>query len=434
MKNVKWFLAVLVISVLASCGGGDRGELTGVQGRGAWFHPQPYGTVYVPSGSIHIGSNEQDIPMAQIAPNKQITITAFYMDETEITNNEYRQFVYWVVDSITRTKLAEANPDKYYLPLDPDDPDAEALGRFLNWDEKIDPDDVKENEDIRAMYYNASETYYRTRQIDVRKLIYVYDYIDQKRAAEVKRQNWKITDRSQFKVQKQEEVYPDTLAFIRDFTYAYNEPMTQVYFWHPKYDDYPVVGVNWKQANAFADWRTKYLNGYYSDVMEQTVTSFRLPTEYEWEYAARGGRDQTMYPWGGPYIRNAKGCALANFKPGRGEYSSDGGVYPIRVASYFPNDFGLYDMAGNLAEWTSTAYDESNHQFSHDLNPDYQYDAKEEDPDTWKRKTIRGGSWKDIAYYVQNGTRAFEFQDTSNSYVGFRCVMSYIGRSNRDKN
>lgn len=431
MKNVKWFLSALVITVLTSCGGGDRGELTGVQGRPTWFHPQPYGTIYVPSGSIHIGSNEQDVPMAQIAPNKQITITAFYMDETEITNNEYRQFVNWVIDSLYRAKLAEQDPDKYFLPIE--EGDDEELGRGLNWSEKIDEEDVKANDDIKSFFYNQAETYYRVKQIDVRKLIYNYEYYDQRAAAQVKRQNWKTTDRSQFKKQKSVEVYPDTLVFIRDYTYSYNEPMTQVYFWHPKYDDYPVVGVNWHQANAFCNWRTKYLNSYYSDILENTVTDFRLPTEYEWEYAARGGRDQTMYPWGGPYIRNAKGCALANFKPGRGEYSSDGGVYPIRVASYFPNDFGLYDMAGNLAEWTISAYGESANHFTHDLNPDYQYDAKDTDPETLKRKTIRGGSWKDVAYYVQNGTRTYEYQDSCSSYIGFRCAISYIGRSNRDK-
>jgi gliding motility-associated lipoprotein GldK len=151
------------------------------------------------------------------------------------------------------------------------------------------------------------------------------------------------------------------------------------------------------------------------------------------EYAARGGRDQTMYPWGGPYVRNAKGCSLANFKPGRGDYGADGGVYPIRVSSYFPNDFGLYDMSGNVAEWTVSAYAESGHLFSHDLNSDYQYDAKDEDNETLKRKVIRGGSWKDIAHYIQNGTRTYEYQDSANSYTGFRLVQSYVGRSNRDK-
>jgi formylglycine-generating enzyme required for sulfatase activity len=90
-------------------------------------------------------------------------------------------------------------------------------------------------------------------------------------------------------------------------------------------------------------------------------------------------------------------------------------------------------MAGNVSEWTITAYSESSHFFVHDLNSDYQYDATESDPETMKRKVIRGGSWKDIAYFIQNGSRTYEYQDTAKSYVGFRCVQTYIGRSPLDR-
>ena len=141
-----------------------------------------------------------------------------------------------------------------------------------------------------------------------------------------------------------------------------------------------------------------------------------------------------MYPWGGPYTRNSKGCFLANFKPGRGDYRADGGYYPVRVYSYFPNDYGLYNMAGNVAEWTSTAYEDENNIFVHDFNSDYQYDAKDSDPIHMHKKVVRGGSWKDIAYYIQTGTRAYEFEDSAKSYVGFRCKMAYVGRSKDDSN
>lgn len=428
MKSIRLILLFLVAGSIVACQTGDKGELTGVPNRPLWFHPQPYGTVYVPTGSIHIGGNEQDVPMAQISPNKQVSIVAFYMDETEITNNEYRQFVASVLDSMVRERLGEQNNELYWYMND------ETGEHFLNYEARINPEDVASNDAIKELYYNTEETYYRMKQIDVRKLKYKYESIDLRSAARLHKKPGYNTNRSKYKTMVEEEIYPDTLVFMRDYTYSYNEPMTQVYFWHPKYDDYPVVGVNWNQAKAFCRWRTIYLNSFYNDLDESTVTDFRLPTEYEWEYASRGGRDQNMYPWGGPYVKNAKGCSLANFKPMRGDYMQDGGLYPVKVTSYFPNDFGLYDMAGNVAEWTITAYSESGNMFSHDLNPDYQYDARADEPETLKRKVIRGGSWKDIAHFINCGTRTYEYQDSANSYTGFRCVMSYIGRSNRDKN
>ena len=159
------------------------------------------------------------------------------------------------------------------------------------------------------------------------------------------------------------------------------------------------------------------------------VSSYRLPLETEWEYAARGGLDLSMYPWGGPYTRNYQGCFLANFKPLRGNYIDDGTVYTAKTGSYEPNEYGLYDMAGNVAEWTSGAYDESSYAFTHNMNPDYKYNAKPDDPIVMKRKVIRGGSWKDIARYLQNGMRDYEYQDTAKSYIGFRCVRSYLGNN-----
>ena len=136
-----------------------------------------------------------------------------------------------------------------------------------------------------------------------------------------------------------------------------------------------------------------------------------------------------MYPWGGYYTRNKEGCFLANFKPLRGNYIDDGGSTTLPVGTYQPNEYGLYDMAGNVAEWTSNAYDESAYVFSHDLNPDYKYNARPDDPPVLKRKVIRGGSWKDIGYYLQCGVRSYEYQDTAKSYIGFRCVRSYLGNN-----
>jgi gliding motility-associated lipoprotein GldK len=227
-------------------------------------------------------------------------------------------------------------------------------------------------------------------------------------------------------------IYPDTLCWIHDFTYSNNEPMTESYFWHPVYDNYPVVGVNWKQARAFCHWRTHIRNVYLLGKEWSTENEFRLPSEAEWEYAARGDMHGNPYPFGGPYAMNQQGCFLANFKPRRGDYAADGGVYPIVVAHYHPNDWGLYDMMGNVAEWCEDAYNPSAFILGHDLNMENKYFAKKSDPPVLKRKVIRGGSWKDISDLTRTQSRDFEYQDSCKAYVGFRCVQSFLGRHKGD--
>jgi len=133
-----------------------------------------------------------------------------------------------------------------------------------------------------------------------------------------------------------------------------------------------------------------------------------------------------IYPWGSYYVRNVKGCYVANLKPNRGNYVADSPTTTtaMKVGQFEPNDYGLYDMAGNVAEWTSTAFYEAAYDAIHDFNPEIQYDATIDDPPVMKRKVIRGGSWKDIKYFLRNSTRSYEYQDTAKSYIGFRCVRS----------
>jgi len=443
MKKILGLSIILVF--ITSCGGSDNGELTGVPGREKYFEPDPYGMVFIPQGSFTMGPSDQDVPWSQTTLSKTVSIDAFWMDETEITNNEYRQFVYWVRDSIMRRMLAAQiedfaiSEDAFGNAIDPP---------YLNWDTKIDFKDEEVNNILQDLYLTKDERFFGRKELDTRKLMYEYYWIDLQQAAnksnrydfQAKKYNGQvtnpegqkvdITNRAAFVFRDVINVYPDTLCWIADFTYSYNEPMTTMYFWHPSYDNYPVVGVNWKQATAFCIWRTKYMNDALNRDGKPFVQDYRLPVESEWEYAARGGLNQSMYPWGGMYTRNYKGCFLANFKPLRGNYADDGGLTTMKVGSFEPNEWNLYDMAGNVSEWTANAYDESAYIFTHDLNPDYKYNAKPDDPPTMKRKVIRGGSWKDIAYFLQCGTRSYEYQDTAKSYIGFRCVRSYLGSSN----
>ena len=432
MKKI--ILLSSVIMLLTACGGSGNGELVGVQKRPIWNPTDPYGMVFIPQGSYNMGPSDQDVPFANVSQSKTVSVGAFYMDETEITNNEYRQFTNWVRDSIAHFYLGEAGVEDHLIEED-------EYGNYLepariDWGTRIRWDDEEVREILEeAMYLPQHERLDGRRSFDTRKYIYKYQILDLEAAA-VKANREKgaagETDRSEFLYEVQVNIYPDTLTWNHDYTYSFNEPQTKNYFWHPAFDDYPVVGINWKQANAFANWRTKMMNSFLKRSKQPTLPDFRLPTESEWEYAARGGLDISPYPWGGPYTRNLKGCFLANFKPLRGDYVSDGGLRTIEVAKFNPNGYGLYDMAGNVAEWTSNAFDEAAFSYLHDISSDYHYDAKDDDNEVLKRKSIRGGSWKDIAYFIQTSTRTFEYQDTAKSYIGFRCAIDFLGRDKKD--
>lgn len=434
MKKI--ILLSSIVALLSACVGSGNGELIGVQSRQIWNPTDPYGMVFIPQGSYNMGPSDQDVPFANISQSKTVSVGAFYMDETEITNNEYRQFTTWVRDSILRTYLVEILPEEYGVAIE-DYTDGMETGDYrINWNAKIRWDDEEVRRILEEeMFLPPHERLDGTRQFDTREYIYKYQVLDIESAA-VKENREKGAkgerDRSEFFSDVEIKIYPDTLTWTHDYSYSFNDPYTKNYFWHPAFDDYPVVGVNWEQANAFAHWRTKMMNSFLSKIKQPTLPNFRLPTESEWEYASRGGLDASPYPWGGPYTRNIQGCFLANFKPLRGNYIADGGLKAIKTASYNPNGYGLYDMAGNVAEWTSNAYDEASFSYAHDMNSDYHYNAKEDDHQVLKRKSIRGGSWKDIAYFIQTSTRAFEYQDTAKSYIGFRCAIDFLGRDKAD--
>jgi hypothetical protein len=226
-------------------------------------------------------------------------------------------------------------------------------------------------------------------------------------------------------------IYPDTTCWVNDFPNSNNEVYLNLYFSHPNYSDYPVVGVSWEQANAFCAWRTEFLlKGLGGQA--KYIQRYRLPSEAEWEYAARG-KEGTKFPWESGDTKSDKGCYYANYKPGEGDYTQDGNLITSKCGIYSANTNGLYDMAGNVAEWTSTVYTEAGVLQMGDINPDLQYRAAKEDPYALKKKTIRGGSWKDPVKFIQGATRSFEYQNESRSYIGFRCVRSFTGISRNNR-
>ena len=366
---------------------------------------------------------------------------------------------------------------------------------------------------------------------------------------------------------------PDTTVWRTSL--SYNEPMVEIYFRHPAYRDYPVVGVSWKQANDYALWRSDrvnekllvdagilsynnnqtkdyhfsteaYLAGKYTGAIngdndtentvaegevveteEETIKSsktsldqegnrkiqmedgillpkYRLPTEAEWEYAALGLIGNTVneniverkvYPWNTNGLRSNHpdymGTFVANFKRGNGDYMgiagslNDGATFPAPVISYWPNDFGLYNMAGNVSEWVLDVYRPLSYEDFYDHNPfrgdvfandlfsgntendsidpiredayslnfndgDYMSIIQEsndwtnrtESPEKYtaqmydygkttlisdKSRVYKGGSWADGPYYLSPSVRRFMNEDTCSSTVGFRCAMNKIG-------
>jgi sulfatase modifying factor 1 len=359
MKNIfKIFLVVFTTLLITNC---DRrstssgtSRLTGLSFndpengnyiRNNSFESQdtPLGMVTIEGGSFTMGQVQDDVMFDWNTTPKKMHVRSFFMDEAEVTNSEYFLYVQYMKD-----------------------------------------------------VFPPSEEKYK----------HIYN-----------------------------SVLPDTLVWRKSL--GNTDILTENYFRHPAYADYPVVGVTWLQANEYCKWRTNAVNlkklideGHIKNIFESDSTrnffdtdrflndadklfegdttiykrgvrtrnsrnsgknsfqgrkirqadgilqqKFRLPTEAEWEFAAKAiienreyniFRGRKKYAWDGKYTRSKekkyKGDQLANFKQGKGDYSglpgwsSDGSDIPIRIKSYAPNAFGLYDMSGNVAEWVADVY------------------------------------------------------------------------------
>lgn len=429
------------------------------------------GLVVIEGGTFVMGGSlNEDLGYENDMAKRRVTVASFYMDETEVANVDWLEYLYWLQTNF--------------------------------------PGD-------RELYYNA---------------------------------------------------LPDTLVWRNPL--SYNEPYVDNYLRHPAYQDYPVVGVTWEQAQAYCAWRTDrvneeilrskgalvsykdrgaaegqkpfntdiYLNGQYrgegidGDKMPRDMKigaaedarrpvrmedgllkqPYRLPTEAEWEYAALGYIGNTLngnvqgarvYPWDGMGVRSEKrltqGLVMANFKLGRGDnmgiagYLNDAADITAPVQKYKANDFGLYNMAGNVNEWVEDVYRKLSFEDFDDFNPFrgnvyankelsdpvkgiyaqdeygkpikvaatapkkqtweelqnatladsavYNHDLRgyndEEDNRLYgeislvnnKSRVYKGGSWNDRAYWLNPATRRHMQQDQSSATVGFRCAMTLTG-------
>jgi formylglycine-generating enzyme len=486
MRLKSIFSLVIISALLASCGmlGGKKTEVSSSTG---WSYNDPEmggfevkasyeqetgpGLVFVAGGTFTMGRTQEDVMYDWNNVPRRISVSSFYMDETEVTNVDYREYLHW----------------------------------------------------LRRVYIDYPEVY--------------------------------------------KKALPDTTVWRSPL--GYNEPYVQTYFRHPAFNDYPVVGVNWLQANDYCIWRTDrvnemiliregilswdpnqmnennfntdaYLAGQYEGMVNQNLPSlsseggerrvqfedgmllpkYRLPTEAEWEFAALGLIGNTyeeriygrrIYPWDGHHTRNDSrkhlGEMMANFVRGRGDYMGVAGFQnedaeitsPVR--SYWPNDYGLYCMAGNVNEWVQDVYRPLSSEDVDEFRPfrgnvftklitdeegniaqkdslgrlrieqiseedafnrsnysqaDYinyrdgdqrsSLDYNTEDPLGENRmyaqrdgdfaslisdevRVYKGGSWRDRAYWLSPGTRRFLHQAEARDDIGFRCAMNRVGGS-----
>lgn len=362
--------------------------------------PAPEGMTYVPGGSILMKYNNLD---GDTAGYKKVSLSPFFIDKTEVTNKQYREFVNWVIDSLA---IANYIKDEDYF-LSSGDTGSKRI-------------DVKKINPKKPLWQKSDKDIQTALQPmfdhgEIRRDMVNYTYTHLKRNSENQTGSY---------VTETINVYPDNRVWATDFPNSQTDMMVQAYFTNKAFDDYPVVGVTWEQARAYAVWRSNMQrnSGKKGKGMFGYELPFALPSEAQWVYAAKGEVSyEAVDSFKAPRDKNDR--LVANFKQEEGEYTQDGSSYTVHVKSYAPNQLGLYNMLGNVSEWVLDAFNESAWAFVHDQNPVLLYDAGPSEPEVMKRKVVRGGSWKDNAQSLSPSTRSFEVQNVPHSYTGFRCVM-----------
>jgi len=360
------------------------------------------------------------------------------MDETEITNDKYKQFVHWVRDSIALRMLVMGGKEEYRLKVKNQTEELTPDIAPLNWKLK-DKIWASKDEDARkildSLYFTGNNTLGGKKQIDPGKLRYRYEWINYDQAALLKNKynvntgaypagavarvdtSWvesgvirnktilrPLRFRKDLISSKIVNVYPDTVMWLRDFQYAYNDPKMRMYLCgvsgslRPQSEyNHPVVHVSWYDAMAYAQWLSK-----------KTGKIWRLPTEAEWEYAARGGvssASTTAYTYSGS--DNIDAVAW---------YSNNSSIQTHPVGQKQPNDYGLYDMTGNVWKWCSDWYSDSYYSSNPISNP--------QGSSSGSYRVNRGGSWYSNAEICRVAYRNYYTPSNRNYNLGFRLALS----------
>jgi formylglycine-generating enzyme required for sulfatase activity len=279
-------------------------------------------------------------------PGKRLSIASFYLSKKEVSNLEYRTFVNWVIDSIALSILASKDPGFY---LDP-------TQKTLNWSRRGEARDTNQFENLFPLYIpnpkiNTFNSDNRKFILNVSAVLFSYTEIYHTIPTSI-------------------AIYPDTVCWIRDVVYNFNEPLTRHYFQHTDYNNYPVVGVSWKQAYAYCRWLGLDGKGAY-----------RLPTQAEILYcyisfpkinsrskpisSNRFERIKCTYPWStiteelvdkqGKYLANS-GSLTDEYEVKHKDFAQDGALFTSACGSYPVSPTGLYDLAGNVAEWVADGF------------------------------------------------------------------------------
>lgn len=230
---------------------------------------------------------------------------------------------------------------------------------------------------------------------------------------------------------------PKLNCWSEDFPEDSLEELDALYFLHPEYSYFPVVGVSWEQSLGFAQWAEKKIKKYLevNPKMEAKyrMGALRLASEAEWEFAA-GGVSNIDYPWGmggteSIYCLDAKGKRfLANFMPGTGDYSLDGYDITAPTASFPPNMHRLFDMAGNVSEWCSDSYIKNRfHDSLFTKSTGFRTQLYDHSVDKISERVVKGGSWKDTSAFLRVYSREGIPQNQQHSFIGFRLAASRQG-------